>query len=80
MDQGDNMSRQSKRFFYLSLTLSAISLTACTKGLNVSDQFLTDEMEKCHNEQNKTPGRAVICGNYQEECERRGKKTGNYFC
>jgi hypothetical protein len=56
------------------------ALFACTKGMDISDEELVKRINECLAEDNKTPGMAVACGNYQEECKRRGKKTGNYFC
>lgn len=48
--------------------------------MNISDQELVKKMSECHAEPNKTPGMAVSCGNYIEECKRRGEETGNYIC
>jgi hypothetical protein len=48
--------------------------------MNISDEALLDHMEECLSNDNLTPGMAVACGNYQKECRRRGKATGNYFC
>ena len=52
----------------------------CGGGMNISDQELIKKMNECNAEPNKTPGMAVSCGNYIEECARRGKETGNYIC
>jgi len=61
--------------------LTSVSiLTACGGGMDLSDGELVEKMSECHSEPNKTPGMAVACGNYIEECQRRGKETGNYIC
>lgn len=57
-----------------------LSLSSCEKPMNISDEALLDHMEECLSNDNLTPGMAVACGNYQKECRRRGKATGNYFC
>lgn len=60
--------------------LVAVSLQGCVKGMDISDEELVQKMSECFNDDNKTPGMAVACGNYQKECKRRGKATGNYIC
>ena len=67
----------SKRLMFLIVLLS---LSACEKSMSISDEALLDHIEECLSNDNLTPGMAVACGNYQKECQRRGKKTGNYFC
>ena len=57
-----------------------LSLSSCEKPMSISDEALLDHMEECLSNDNLTPGMAVACGNYQKECRRRGKATGNYFC
>ncbi|MGB5324109.1 MAG: hypothetical protein WBN40_01625 [Pseudomonadales bacterium] len=56
------------------------ALFGCVRGMDISDEELVQKMSECLSEQNKTPGMAVSCGNYQKECKRRGKATGNYIC
>lgn len=63
-----------------TLLLSIVLLPACGGGMNISDQELVKKMTECNAEPNKTPGMAVSCGNYIEECKRRGQETGNYIC
>lgn len=76
-----NISMPSIKFrIALSGILVPALLLGCTKGMDISDEELLKRINECHAETNKTPGMAVACGNYQEECVRRGKKTGNYFC
>lgn len=58
----------------------SLAMLGCVRGMDISDQELVEKMAECLAEDNKTPGMAVACGNYQEECKRRGKATGNYFC
>lgn len=66
------------KFIFL---VGALSLTAgCGGGMDISNQELIKNMNECSRESNKTPGMAVACGNYIEECARRGKETGNYIC
>ncbi|NNC54423.1 MAG: hypothetical protein HKO07_01735 [Pseudomonadales bacterium] len=48
--------------------------------MDISDEELVARVSECLSEGNKTPGMAVSCGNYQKECKRRGKATGNYIC
>lgn len=55
-------------------------LAGCERKMDISDQDLVAEMIECAAETDKTPGRAVACGNYARECRRRGKETGNYIC
>ena len=57
-----------------------LMLGGCEQGMNISDDELVKRVNECHAEDNKTPGMAVACGNYFDECKRRGKKTGNYIC
>lgn len=64
----------------LALLVAPLLLVACEQGMDISDEELVKRINECHAEDNKTPGMAVACGNYQDECKRRGKKTGNYFC
>lgn len=71
------LKHSSKIFFML---LAGGLLQACGGGMNISDQELVKKMSECHAEPNKTPGMAVSCGNYIEECKRRGEETGNYIC
>ena len=68
---------QSKGLIVLVLF---VSLSACEKSMNISDEALSGHMEACLTNDNLSPGMAVACGNYQKECQRRGKATGNYFC
>lgn len=62
------------------LVMLAVLLSACQRGMDVSDEELIKRMNECHKPGTKTPAMAVMCGNYKDECMRRGKKTGNYFC
>lgn len=55
-------------------------ILGCTQGLDMSDDELVKRVNECHSDTNKTPGMAVSCGNYFDECKRRGKETGNYIC
>ncbi len=55
-------------------------LSGCEQSMNISDKALIGHIEECLSNDNLTPGMAVACGNYQKECQRRGKKTGNYIC
>lgn len=72
---------RSRDFINLALLISLLlSLSGCEKSMNISDEALIDYMEECLSNDNLTPGMAVACGNYQKECRRRGKATGNYFC
>lgn len=76
-----NSQRINFRFFHAIVLFSVIAvLTACQQGMDISDEELVKRINECLAEENKTPGMAVACGNYQDECKRRGKKTGNYFC
>ena len=68
---------QSKGFIFFILIFG---LSGCEKPMNISDEALIGHIEECLSNDNLTPGMAVACGNYQKECQRRGKKTGNYFC
>lgn len=68
------------RFVFVAAIGLSLILTACTKGIDISDQELKKRMGECVMEQNKTPGMAVACGNYAKECRRRGEKTGNFIC
>jgi len=61
-------------------TLVLLALNGCTKGLDISDEELVKQVSECHSIDNKAPGMAVSCGNYQKECLRRGKASGNYIC
>ena len=54
-------------------------LSGCEKSMDISDEELIERINECLGD-NLTPGMAVACGNYQKECQRRGKKTGNYIC
>ena len=54
-------------------------LASCEQSMNISDEELIERISECLGD-NLTPGMAVACGNYQKECQRRGKKTGNYIC
>jgi hypothetical protein len=68
---------QSKGLILLVLLLG---LSGCEKSMNISDEALSAHIEECLINDNLSPGMAVACGNYQKECQRRGKATGNYFC
>jgi len=48
--------------------------------MDISNEELVKRMSECAADTNKTPGMAVSCGNFQKECLRRGKATGNYIC
>lgn len=61
-------------------TLVLLVLNGCTKGLDISDEELVKRVSECHTNDNKTPGMAVSCGNFQKECLKRGKASGNYIC
>ncbi len=79
-DQGtDNMLLQTLLRTVL-LAAVIVPLSACEKSMNISDEELIERIGECLDESNLTPGMAVACGNYQKECQRRGKKTGNYIC
>ena len=54
--------------------------TACGGGMDISNKELIKKMAECNASSNKTPGMAVACGNYIDECKRRGEKSGNYIC
>ncbi len=69
---------RSGYFFFLLAVFAG--LASCEQGMNISDEELVKRVNECHAEDNKTPGMAVACGNYFDECKRRGKKTGNYIC
>ena len=72
---------QSKGLIFLVLVLFLfLGLSGCEKSMNISDEALSDYVEECLTNDNLSPGMAVACGNYQQECQRRGKKTGNSFC
>ncbi len=60
--------------------LLVLGLNGCQQEMDISDQELIEKIEECLTVEEKSPGMAVACGNYQRECERRGKATGNYFC
>lgn len=60
--------------------LVSTALTGCEKGLDISNAELVKKSSECMTDETKTPGMAVVCGNYQKECARRGKATGNYIC
>lgn len=69
-----------KGFLYIALVGTLAMTAGCGGGMDISDQDLIKKMNECNAEPNKTPGMAVSCGNYIEECARRGKETGNYIC
>ena len=72
---------QSKGLIFLVLVLFLfLGLSGCEKSMNISDEALSEYIEECLTNDNLSPGMAVACGNYQKECQRRGKATGNYFC
>lgn len=54
-------------------------LSGCEQSMSISDGELLERIEECLSD-SLTPGMAVACGNYQKECKRRGKATGNYIC
>ncbi|MBT8140693.1 MAG: hypothetical protein KJP25_13070 [Gammaproteobacteria bacterium] len=64
----------------MAITASVALLQGCVRGMDISDEELVARMSECMSDSNKTPGMAVSCGNYQKECKRRGKATGNYIC
>lgn len=74
------MTSINNHYKQLFLVFITSLLLACSKGLDISDGELVKRVSECLSEDNKTPGMAVSCGNYQKECTRRGKKTGNYIC
>ena len=64
----------------LFLLTCCLCLSACEKSLSISDEELVKKIAECQSGKELTPGMAVACGNFQKECQRRGKKTGNYIC
>ena len=69
-----------KNLRLITALFTVITLCACTRGMDISNEELVKRMSECAADTNKTPGMAVSCGNFQKECLRRGKATGNYIC
>ncbi len=65
---------------FILLFVVSTALIGCEKGLDISNAELVKKSAECMADETKTPGMAVVCGNYQKECARRGKATGNYVC
>ena len=74
------MQKLQSTIVFLAIVACGMSLQSCSEGIDISDQELVKRMSECLSEDNKTPGMAVSCGNYQKECQRRGKASGNYIC
>ncbi len=72
--------QKKKPLKFTLLLLVSTALIGCEKGLDISNAELVKKSADCMADENKTPGMAVVCGNYQKECARRGKATGNYIC
>lgn len=74
-------SRAASRMLPRAISVAVcLALYGCGGGMDISNSELVKKMAECNAQSNKTPGMAVACGNYIEECKRRGAETGNYIC
>ncbi|MBL4867270.1 MAG: hypothetical protein JKY67_12940 [Pseudomonadales bacterium] len=63
------------------LTSTTVMLTGCDSALSgMSDSDLRDKHWACQSHSSPSPGKALSCGNFAEECARRKKKKGHTVC
>jgi len=67
---------------YATFITSVLTLlSSCDSALSgMSDSDLRDKHWACQSFSNPSPGKALSCGNFQEECLRRRKKKGYSIC
>ncbi|MBV1880940.1 MAG: hypothetical protein KUG82_04865 [Pseudomonadales bacterium] len=68
-------------FYTTTLIGITMMLIGCDSALSgMSDSDLRDKHWSCQSHSNPSPGKALSCGNFAEECLRRKKKKGHTIC